>query len=164
MSARVHAESRKGISEIVVAMLLILIAITASLTIYSFTRNIIQSAPLEKTICFDADRSFSLEQACYLNENEIKIVISRSLDNLAVDKLMISFSPNRAVWEIKEKKCADIRLESQSYGEYCKVIEPGIRFSYVFNMAGVEKEATAGVIAVASGVECELGRIEITDC
>lgn len=160
MLARRIVGSNKGISNILVVVLLILIAIAAIGILWQYTREVIKKSPLEKTICLETG-SFSLERACYLNNEEIRVIIARDLDNLVVDKLDVSFSPNQAEWEIKKKKCSDMRLETGVYGEYCKVLDSGVRMGYVFNVSGIEKESSVGVLASIGEVDCELGRINV---
>lgn len=165
MSEQRAAESssnKKGLSNVVATVFLILIAILAVLLVWKFAFPLIQKSPLEQVNCLDVYNTFSLQNACYLSENEVKLVVSRSFDNLDVNKLVISFSPNEARWQIGNEKCSDIRLESGEYGNYCSVVDTGSKRSYVINMANVEKEDSVGVSVFVGNEECAIGKINIS--
>ena len=160
MMKLVLVESRKSVSEVVVTTLLIFLAIVAVSLIWYYTRDIIKGAPFENS-CIDASNSFSLKKACYLNQDEIKITIERGFDNFEVSNLILYFS--NSVWEIKNKRCTDIRLDFKNYNSLCIVSETGSLSSYILNFSGLEKENSVGLSVKIKDIECSINRINVEE-
>ena len=102
-------------------------------------KELILKAPIEAS-CLEFSRSFSIEKACYLNDDEIELNVKREFDNVEVKSLLISFEQSESLWEISGKKCSDIRLKGKNYGNYCDIVDEGGSLSYVFNVSEMERE------------------------
>ena len=154
--------NRKAISDVVTTVMIIMISIVAIVIFWSFTSPLIKKSPVENSICLE--HGVVLEKACYLNENEIKVIISRGFDQQNIQGLIVSFSPSPVKFKIQDKKCADVRTENGGYGSYCSVLGTGSTRSYVFNMQGVSKESSVGLIVDVNGIECVIGKVAISEC
>jgi len=113
MSEQNHAESdkilstknkldKKGVSNILVSTFLILIVISAIFILWSITNNVLNKGSLEET-CVDFI-GISIEEACYLNNNEIKIRLEKGTSKVNIKKIGFSFLPSNSLWEISGKK------------------------------------------------------------
>jgi len=112
----VELNRKKGAANILVVILLILIAMSGVFILWSVVNKVILLSPEEN--CFDYI-GFSLEGACYLSENEIKVTLKRGFDDEEIRKLSFMFFPSNSFWEITGKKCLDVRLaNNDKYGGY----------------------------------------------
>jgi len=83
--------------------------------------------------CFEFEKSFSIEDVCNLNENELKVSFTRGSDNINLVRLKLEFLPSKSLWKIDGSKCLDIRLDEERYGNYCSLIKEEDNKIYVFN-------------------------------
>jgi len=136
---RIKRNTKKAVSNIIVAVLLIVLVITLIAIFWASVIKIIRMSPLE-TEYIDLTNQISIEKACYLNENEIKIDIKRSFGEVDIEKLRVYFlGDSENIFEISGKKCSDIKI-NEKYGGYCEVLRAGESLSYIFNMTGLTKK------------------------
>lgn len=151
-----HAGLNKGISNVIVTVIMIAIAITAVVIFWTATKKIIMTSP--EFSCIDLISSFGIEDACYLSGYEIKVSIKRGFDNLNIGRMRFAFSDN--IWEITGKKCSDVRSEDGNYGGYCELLRQGESKSYVFNISDLGKKEEV-VVGVGSKELCDIGEMKI---
>ena len=152
-----RAGSNKAISSIIVSLFLIIIAIMAILIVWAVTRNLVSKSP--EFGCIDISNQLSIGKACYLNNEEVKVIITRGFDEMQIEKLRLSFlssDSNNSIWEITGKKCLDIRVGGR-YGGYCNIVSEGNTYSYVFNMSGLQNYEK---VRLAAGIKDNLCFIE----
>ena len=137
-----NKKSKKGISEILALISLITISLFTIIIIWNLNKDLIAKSPIEFS-CFNLMNSVSMNNVCYLNNDEIKIEIKRNFDNVKIKKMRISFDPSSSLWEISGKKCSDIRMQEKKYGNYCNILSPGKEIYYVINTIGLEKQKKA---------------------
>ena len=124
--------SRKGAANVLVVILLILIVMGSVFILWKVVNKVVLLSPGEN--CFNYI-GFSLEDACYLSENEIKVILKRGFDEEDISKLSFSFFPSNSLLEITGEKCLDVRLsKNDRYGGYCDILDGGESLSYVFNL------------------------------
>lgn len=153
-----HAElDRKGVSNIVISISLILIVTSISIILWSLTNNVINKSPLDES-CLDFI-GISIEEACYLNSDEIKIALEKRDSKVNIKKISFSFLPSDSLWEITGKKCLDARLEDRKYGSYCDIIDHRAR--YVFDTSDLEVQNTIAVSVSGNYINCFIGEKEI---
>lgn len=151
---------KKALSNTVVNVLLIVAAMLAIMLVWYSVRQLTKNPG--ETPCFYFVNALKIEKACYLNENEVQIVLNRNFENLAIEKMEFSFSPGNALWEIKNEKCSDARTSNNNYGGYCKILAPGATSSYIFNTSGLEKQQIIEFAILNSGNLCSIGNKIIT--
>ena len=128
---------------------------SAVFTLWSVVNKVVLLSPEEN--CFDYI-GFSLENACYLTENEIKVTLKRSFDESDVRKLGFLFSPSNSFWEITGEKCLDVRLsKNDNYGGYCDILTEGELLSYIFNFESGQDKVGLSV----GETNCFIGETEI---
>jgi hypothetical protein len=130
---------KKAISNILVISIFLAMILTILLATWVLTKNIILKAPAELS-CISYMNPLKIEKACYLDSNEVKLIIKRNLEDFELKKIKVLFSPYGAIWEISGKKCSDIKLNDKEYGNYCEIVQPGNTISYIFNMAHLDKQ------------------------
>ena len=154
--------NKKGITEIITIILLVILSIAGVLIIWSVTREIVLKSPSQLTSCIDFF-SFSIDKACYLNKDEIKITIKRKFKNINVNKIKFEFYPSNALWEISGEKCLDVRLENKKYGEYCDIVDNLESISYIFKVSDLEIQEKVFVAVEGNEIICEIGEKEIKE-
>ncbi|MEK6872744.1 MAG: hypothetical protein AABW90_01895 [Nanoarchaeota archaeon] len=137
-----NKKSKKGISEILALVSLIIITLFAIIIIWNLNKNLITKSPIELS-CFNLMGSISMNNICYLNNDELKIEIKRNFDSAKIKKMRISVDPSNSLWEISGKKCSDIKMQGKKYGNYCDVLSPGEEIYYIININGLEKQKKA---------------------
>jgi len=137
MLAPVRAESNKGLSSVVTAVLLILVVLAIVSIIYTSASRFIRTSP---EMCKDYVDAFKLENACYLNSGEVKVAITREYFSPDIKMIKLSLFPSNAVWEITGKKCTDVRLEGKEYEGYCDIVGKGYTSYYILDMKNLDSE------------------------
>ena len=153
-----HVKSnKKGAANILAVILLILLAMSSIFILWRVVNKIVLLSPEDNCLNYI---DISIEEACYLNENEIKVKLKRGLNNKEIKKLRFSFSPSNSLWEITGEKCLDVKLEKNSkYGSYCSIPKPLESSSYIFNF-----EPDQNKVAVSAGeASCLIGEKEIKE-
>ena len=154
-------KNKKGISNIIVTVLLITILMLGILIFWTAIRRIVSKSP-EELNCIDLISSLSLQDACYLNENEIKVTVKRGFDEENIERLRFVFGNfDDSIWEITGKKCSDVRVNERRYGGYCDILKSGQGISYIFNMAGIDKKERVRLGAGSVDNLCEISEVEI---
>ena len=148
--------NKKGISEIIIFIFLIILIITPILVLWAITKGIILKSPSPYYDCITDFSSFSIEKACYLNKDEIKITIKRGQDNVKVNKIKFEFSPSNALWEISGEKCLDVRLEDKKYGGYCNIVDNLRSISYIFKIDNLEIQEKVLVVVEGNEIVCKI--------
>jgi len=129
--------NKKAQVQIFVVIFLIVISLVAVILIFNLSYKIIKKSPQD--FCPSFLNSVSIKKACYLNNEEVKIILKRNF-NYDFKKIRVLFNPSNSIWEISGKKCKDVRLEEKNYGNFCSVILEGEEKSYVINTTDLGKQ------------------------
>ncbi|MEK6872032.1 MAG: archaellin/type IV pilin N-terminal domain-containing protein [Nanoarchaeota archaeon] len=148
--------NKKAVSEIITTVILIMLVITAIIIVWVMVKNVAVLKGPTPQDCLLLLQS-TIKNACY-EQREIKIIISRGLDNFALDKIRFMFSPAQAIWDIKGTKCLDARLNDREYGGYCDILQAGETLTYVVNAEALEKQDEITILFYADELACEIGK------
>ena len=113
--------------------------------------------------CLEFRESFSIENACNLNENEVEVSLKRSSDNINLKIIKFKFQPSKSLWKVDGTKCLDIKLKENRYGNYCELIKDEESSTYVFNLS-LGKQNNIKVWIGGNKKICKIGEREITEC
>ena len=131
-------KNKKAQAGIIISILLVVLSLSSIILVWNFTKPILESP--EEVNCIYLINGLSINNACYLNENEVAITINKKT-NEPTNKLRFTFTGlDTAIWEITGEKCLDAHLLDETYGHYCKLPSTGETFTYVFNVSGLEKK------------------------
>lgn len=162
MLALKNAESNKGMSEVVTAVILITISLVAVILVFNYTKKYLSFSPEESFTCIDYENSIELKNVCNRN-NETFITISRNIDSLKINSLIFSLQPSGAKWILSGEKCLDSRISTKSYGNYCTIISPGMQLTYVLNTSDIINKKYLS-FSISGSKLCEISKKEITEC
>ena len=165
MLAQHHVKlNRKGISSVLTTILMVLMVVLAVTIFWTATKRIVQESPNEKIDCVTLYNEIKINKACYLNDNEIKVIVKRNFDNSNFEKMRFAFSgDDSAIWEITGKKCSDVRVGVVGrYGGYCDIVEIGNTITYVFNVVGIGKIDNVK-LGVGNGNLCSVSENSVDD-
>ncbi len=147
----------------VLIFILLTIILALGLTVWIFIQNeMITLSPLEFKFwdCSEFKESFSVENACNLNENEVEVSLKRSFDDINLERIKLEFQDSGSLWKIDGAKCLDVRLKENKYGSYCELIKEEESNSYVFNLS-LGKQTNVKVQVEGNGITCNVGQREI---
>lgn len=145
-------------SAVIASIVLILIVLSSIIILYNLTKTINKSPQS----CF----YFNLGsiKTCYLNDNQLKLTLNYNIQFPNINKIKISFSPSGSLWEITGKKCSDIKLENNSYGNYCQIPLPGESKTYILNLTNLSKQDKIFLDVYINDSLCNLAQSQIIDC
>ncbi len=156
------AESNKTKSQasLIAVVILIVIVIAGVGVLSTIVIKVSKSPPTNSCIYYMGS---SIEKACYLNEEEIKIIVNNDVKSKPMEKIGFAFTPSNSKWELTGKKCTDTRIEGNDYNNYCRILSPGEKIPYILNTSGIEKQESVTVYFSANNTLCEIGtkKIEI---
>ena len=141
--------------------IIILIAISLIFIQLFSIENLVYKSPV-KISCEDFVKSFSIEEACHLNDNEVEIKIKRNIGNFYLERIKFEFQPSDSLWKVDGTKCEDIKLKNKNYGNYCEVIDEGEELSYILNLS-LGKQNKIKLIVEGNGLDCEINEKEIKE-
>ena len=155
--------NKRAMSEVIVIILVIALTLVSAGIAYTVIMKQVYLSP-ELINCnqLRIDSPIKITQACYLNNDEIKVQVERNFKEITFTKLLFSFSgTNEAIFEVYEKKCSDVKNE-ENYGEKCKLIGSGESLSYTFNITNENFNQVS--VGISNGETCYLYAKEITSC
>jgi hypothetical protein len=140
--------NKKGMNVIIAVMLIVVLSMAGVYLLYSNLTKLTKEDFGEEVSCFDVlavSQSFFIKESCYINSDEILIDIERKSDVIDLTALRIGLyeGDNVTKWEIKKKKCLDIRFTSKEYGGYCDIPKQDEEIKYVFNVSEYSKKSNS---------------------
>lgn len=155
--------NRVGLGKKKLVIILIVVLIVIGALVWIFFGNF-KEVISEIKGCSDFRNSFSIEGACNLNENEVKVDLKRIDDNINLVRIKFEFKPSNSLWKVDGSKCLDVRLNENKYGNYCELIEEENENSYILNLS-LGKQESVKVLAEDRGRICKIGRVDVGgDC
>ena len=155
-------QNKVGMSNIVVNIMLIVIAIALVVVLWAGTQKIIQTSP--NIDCVFIKENIDIKESCY-NGDELKVKVVRDLEEFDLDKIRFYFSgEDTSIWELTGKKCSDVRINDKEYGGYCELIEDAETKNYIFNLEGLEIKSEVRLEVDIQGQDCYIQTREIDQC
>ncbi len=144
-------ENKKGLSAIITIMLIVVLTFAAAFILYTTIKRLASEDFAREVSCFDVlavSPSFFISDSCYLNEDEILVGVERKSDALDVSSIKFAFHSDEEItrWQIKGKKCSDIREYNTEYGGYCEVPEQDTETRYVFNVSDLDSKDKVSLV------------------
>jgi len=127
----------KAQAGLIVVIMLILVAIAGVVIVSNLTLSIVKSPPTISCIYYAGS---SIDKACYLNKEEIKIIVNKDPNPDPIEKIGFIFTPSNAKWELTGKRCTDAKIEGRDYNNYCRILLAGERMPYIFNTSDIETQ------------------------
>ncbi len=159
---------KKGVSDVITNVLLVLIALAAVAIISAFVIPYVRNSLAGSTTCTDLKEYASIVDIgknCYNSTNTL-FSIERGLDNITIKGFVVSITAEG------ESKRYDIGYDKDSVGIEMlnkvewelqeQVPEPGEARTYLFDIANGNKVKLA--VVSEKGKTCELGSYDISQC
>lgn len=146
--------NKRGVSEVVTSVFLILLAIGAVSMASVFIYKVVKSpnmSPEIDCLSMQTKQSFDIKKVCYNNSNkEVIAVVKRAFDEVSMDAIDFVFSGegNSNSW-----RCGG------GCG-LCKLLNSGETKSYYFDFSGLDKPAE---IELRAG-SCGFGKVKVSEC
>ena len=160
--------SKKGVSDVVTNVLLVLIAIAAVAIISAFVIPYVRNSLEGSTTCTDLKDYASvvdLGKNCYNSSNTL-FSIERGLDNITIKGFIVSITAEgqskRYDISYNKDSIGILMLNKTSWVLQEQVPQPGEARTYMLDIANGEKVKLA--ILSEKGKSCDLGNYDISRC
>ncbi len=126
--------SKRALSGVVATVILTALALTSISIIYIYIERTI-SLSNQEVFCNNQkiNENIRILRACYLSDNELLVIVKKTSQDTKLMRFIFSNKTNEAIFEMKNKKCLDIREKNSEYGKECIINFNGIK-KYVFNI------------------------------
>jgi hypothetical protein len=131
--AESHKKSQAGI---IVLVVLIIVIFAGAIIVWNIVHGIIRKSPPEADCLSFLDLG-SIENACYLDNNQLKLILKTNFNDIEIKKISIYFSPSNSYWEITGKNCSDVKMGNNPYGYECQLPLLGETKNYILNMTNL---------------------------
>lgn len=160
-------KNKRGISGVVVAVLLVLITFVAIAMVWAFILPMVRENLEEGESCFDLRDNAEIVESetytCY-DSSKTNLMIRREFEDIAIGGFVVSITSGGSsnVYELvngKESEPSGVIMLSG--GININMPEPGGAETYVFPVSG--NRAELGVVS-SSGKICNMGSFKIPQC
>lgn len=152
---------KKGMSQIIATMIMVMLVIVVSAIVFNFVSNLTNERIKSSEACFGNYGKITIDNryTCYNStSNEVQVFIS--VGDISVDSFLVSVSANSGAksFEIKDGDSNFIREYSGNYGGSISVPGKNSGKTYIINLdtLGLSNAKSVSIAPVIGGNQCEV--------
>ena len=163
--------NKKGLSQIIASMLMIILVFVASAIVFNFVKNLTSDKIENSEACFGNFGKITIDNryTCYNStSNEVQVFIS--VGDISIDSILTSVSSNSGSksFEISNGVSNSIREYDGNYGENITIPGKNSGKTYIINLdeLGLSNAESVSIAPIISGKQCEVSDSvsQIDDC